>query len=161
MREAAPYAAAATALAGADQIVKWMVETHLPYENAIPVAPMLSLYRTWNRGISFSLLDGFGPAALAGLALVVTVFVLYIATRTRPHEKAARLGYAMIVAGAIGNLIDRVAYGHVVDYILFHTQNWAFSVFNLADAYISVGAALIVLQEALNLRRDRSRPAGD
>lgn len=161
MKAALPYAALTSALVAADQAIKLLVEAHLPFEHAVPLMPMLSLYRTWNPGISFTLLAGFGPAALVALALAVTIFVLALAARTPSGETAARLGYAMIVAGALGNLIDRIAYGHVVDYILFHTRDWSFSVFNLADAAISVGAALVVLQEIVNFRRERRRPAGD
>ncbi|MBK8456083.1 MAG: signal peptidase II [Phyllobacteriaceae bacterium] len=161
MRVVLGHAALTAALIAADQAIKLLVEAHLPFEHAIPMMPMLSLYRTWNPGISFTLLAGLGPTALIALAAAVTGFVLYLAARTRDGEIAARLGYATIVAGALGNLIDRVAYGHVVDYLLFHTQNWSFSVFNLADVCISVGAAMVVLQEALNLRRARQASSGD
>jgi signal peptidase II len=68
---------------------------------------------------------------------------------------AARLGFALIVGGAIGNLIDRVTLGYVIDYFLFHTSTWSFAVFNLADAFITVGAGLVVLQEVLDWRRER------
>lgn len=156
MKAAIPYTFSGALLIAADQAVKGWVEARLPFEQAVPIAPFLSLYRTWNQGISFSLLSGLGPAALIALALAVTAFVLALAWKSKAGETFARAGYALIIAGALGNLIDRAAYGHVVDYILFHTQNWAFSVFNLADAYISVGAALVVLQEILSIRRDRA-----
>ena len=60
-----------------------------------------------------------------------------------------------IIGGAVGNLIDRAVYGHVVDYILFHTETWSFAVFNLADSFISLGAGLIVLDELISTMKDR------
>ncbi len=63
------------------------------------------------------------------------------------------IGFALIVGGAVGNLIDRAVYGHVIDYILFHTPVWSFAVFNLADAFITVGAVAVLLEEFLGWRR--------
>jgi signal peptidase II len=80
--------------------------------------------------------------------------VLYLATRTPAAHVLARIGFALIIGGAVGNLIDRAVYGHVIDYILFHTPVWSFAVFNLADAFISVGAALIVFDELIGWRRE-------
>ncbi|MFZ1680789.1 MAG: signal peptidase II [Rhizobiaceae bacterium] len=139
------------ALTGLDQAVKYLVETNLPFAERLGVIPYLSLYRTWNSGISFSLLAGMPVVALVALTLVVLSLVAYLAMQTRREERLARAGYALILAGATGNLIDRVVHGHVIDYILFHTAQWSFAVFNLADAFISVGAALVVLQELANL----------
>lgn len=139
------------ALTGLDQAVKYLVEARLPFAERLELIPYLSLYRTWNSGISFSLLTGLPVLALVALTLVVLSLVGYLAMQTRPEEKLARAGYTLILAGAAGNLIDRVAHGHVIDYILFHTAQWSFAVFNLADSFISVGAALVVLQELANL----------
>jgi signal peptidase II len=60
-----------------------------------------------------------------------------------------------VLGGAVGNLIDRAVYGHVIDYVLFHTPVWSFAIFNLADAFISVGAGLVVLEEVLVWWRGR------
>jgi signal peptidase II len=62
----------------------------------------------------------------------------------------------MIIAGALGNIIDRFIYGHVVDYVLFYTQTWSFAVFNLADSFISVGAVLILVDEILAHRASKA-----
>ena len=77
--------------------------------------------------------------------------MLYLRTRTPAGHVLARIGFALIIGGAIGNLIDRAVYGHVIDYILFHTPVWSFAVFNLADAFISVGAVLVVLRRVHRL----------
>ena len=67
-----------------------------------------------------------------------------------------RIGFTLVIGGAIGNLIDRAVYGHVIDYILFHTPVWSFAIFNLADAFITVGAGLVLLEEFRAWRRQRA-----
>jgi signal peptidase II len=135
-----------------DQIVKWLVETSLPFQQAVPVLPMLALYRTYNRGIAFSFLWGSSIWALIALTFCVVIFVLYLWRRTGKDRWLAHLGYALIIGGALGNLIDRATLGHVVDYVLFHTATWSFAVFNLADSFITVGAVAVVLDELLAMR---------
>lgn len=150
-----PMFAMVAGAVGLDQIIKYLVETMLPFQELVPVLPMLSLYRTWNEGIAFSLLKDLPDSGLLVLTLVVIMFVLYLWRRTPADRTLAHLGFALIIGGALGNLIDRAVYGHVVDYILFHTRTWSFAVFNLADSFISVGAGLIVLDELIAALRDR------
>lgn len=150
-----PMFAMVAGAVGLDQIIKYLVETMLPFQGLVPVLPMLSLYRTWNEGIAFSLLKDLPDSGLLVLTLVVIMFVLYLWRRTPADRTLAHLGFALIIGGALGNLIDRAVYGHVVDYILFHTRTWSFAVFNLADSFISVGAGLIVLDELIAALRDR------
>jgi len=150
-----PMFAMVAGAVGLDQAIKYLVETMLPFHELVPVLPMLSLYRTWNEGIAFSLLKDLPDSGLLVLTLVVIMFVLYLWRRTPADRTLAHLGFALIIGGALGNLIDRAVYGHVVDYILFHTRTWSFAVFNLADSFISVGAGLIVLDELIAALRDR------
>jgi signal peptidase II len=144
-----------------DQIIKWLVETRLPFQEPVSLLPFLSLYRTWNQGIAFSMLWDMNDTALIILTLCITIFVLWLAAKTPAGKIAAWAGFAMIIGGALGNLIDRTVYGHVVDYVLFHTPSWSFAVFNLADAFISVGAALVILQEFLDWHAARHEPKPD
>lgn len=144
-----------------DQLIKWLVEANLPFQEPVGLLPFLSLYRTWNQGIAFSMLWGMNDTALIILTSAITAFVLWLAWSTPVEKLAAQAGFAMIIGGALGNMIDRAIYGHVVDYVLFHTPAWSFAVFNLADAFISVGAALVVLQEVLDWRRSRHEPKPD
>lgn len=130
-----------------DQLVKWAVETYLPLKQPVVVLPVFSLFRTHNDGIAFSLLSGVGGHWLLALTLVVIAFVLFLWVRSAPQRWLSQAGYALIVAGALGNLIDRATLGYVVDYLLFHVGDWYFAVFNIADALISVGAASIVIDE--------------
>ena len=138
------------ALVALDQGVKYLVETNLTFQTLVDVLPFLGLYRTWNEGVAFSLLWGLDDRALVIGTSLIVLFVGWLAYRTNPTNWLARLGFTLIIGGAIGNLIDRVMLGHVVDYVLFHTPVWSFAVFNLADAFISIGAALIVLEEFLS-----------
>ena len=135
-----------------DQAVKWLVEARLTFEELVPVLPFLGLYRTWNLGVAFSSLAGFGPPALIGMTVLIIAFVCWLWSRAGEEKVYARLGFALIVSGAIGNLIDRVFYGHVIDYILFHTPVWSFAVFNIADILISFGAFFILVQEFADWR---------
>ena len=143
-----------------DQWIKHLVETGLEWQQPVEILPFLALYRTYNTGIAFSMLSSFGDTGLIVVAVAVVAFVLYLAARTAPGQFLSRAGFALIVGGALGNLIDRAVYGHVIDYILFHTPRWSFAVFNLADAFITVGAALVLLDEFVAWRR-QPRPSDD
>ena len=151
------YGLVAAAAVALDQAIKYMVETGLDMHVMIDVLPFLALYRTHNTGIAFSMLSDFGSVGLVVVTLAVIGFIGWIAARSDPSQKMARFGFALIIGGAIGNLIDRVWHGYVVDYILFHLPSWSFAVFNLADAFISVGAALVIFDEFLTWRRSRNQ----
>ncbi|WEX77777.1 signal peptidase II [Sinorhizobium numidicum] len=140
----------------ADQIVKYLVEAFLPFQQAVPVIPMLALYRTYNYGVAFSMLSGMEAWFIVGIRLAVVAFVLWLWRRTPKDRFFAHLGYAMIIAGALGNLVDRLLFGYVIDYVLFHTATWSFAVFNLADSFITVGAGAIILDELLQAKKERS-----
>jgi signal peptidase II len=139
-----------------DQIVKIAVDHTLPLQQAVPVIPMLSLYRTYNLGVAFSMLSGMDGWFIVGMRLVIVTCVIWLWHRTGKQRWIAHLGYALIIAGALGNLIDRFLYGHVIDYVLFHTESWSFAVFNLADSFISVGAACVILDELLQPKKAES-----
>jgi signal peptidase II len=146
---------------GADQWVKYLVETRLDMHTQVDVLPFLALYRTYNTGVAFSMFSWMGDRGLILLSLVVVAFVLFLASRTTRRQILARAGFTLIVGGAVGNLIDRAVYGHVIDYVLFHTQVWSFAIFNLADAFITVGAVLVILEEFLGWRREHITPSND
>ena len=155
MRRFLPLGAVALVAAMLDQWLKYLVETQLPMHVPVPVLPFLALFRTHNTGIAFSMLDNLGSVGLIVVTLAVIGFILFIAFRTEPSQRLARFGFALVIGGALGNLVDRVWHGYVVDYVLFHLPSWSFAVFNLADAFITVGAALVVLEEFLAWRRGR------
>lgn len=130
-----------------DQAIKAAVEAYLPLHEAVPVVPMLALYRTHNLGVAFSMLSGMDGWFIVGMRLAIVGLVLWLWRNAGHDRHFAHLGYVMIVAGAIGNLVDRFVYGHVIDYVLFYTQTWSFAVFNLADSLITLGAVAVVIDE--------------
>nr|MCU0790455.1 signal peptidase II [Nitratireductor sp.] len=91
-----------------DQISKYLVETGLPLQEPVQLLPVLSLFRTYNTGIAFSFLSGLDDTLLVLLTLAISGVILYLWWRSEPRQIWARLGYAFVLGGAIGNLIDRV-----------------------------------------------------
>lgn len=156
MKQLSLYAGLVAVAVALDQWIKYLVETRLAMHEQVEVLPFLALYRTFNTGVAFSMFSSFGDVGLIVISLAVVAFMLYLASQTNSSQVVARIGFALVVGGAIGNLIDRAVYGHVIDYVLFHTPVWSFAVFNLADASITVGAALVLVEEFLGWRR-RSR----
>ena len=160
MKSWSPYALLVIVAIALDQWIKQLVENGLAFQEKVDVLPFLALFRTYNTGIAFSMFASLGDTGLVVIAVLVVAFVLYLATHTPAGHFVARTGFALIIGGALGNLIDRAVYGHVIDYILFHTPVWSFAVFNLADAFISVGAALVVFDELIGWRR-QPKPSQD
>ena len=128
-----------------DQATKALAETTLPIGEPITVLPILDLYRVHNPGIAFSFLAEFGGVGLVLLPLAITVVVLGLWLRTTEGGAPVAVGFALIIGGAIGNLIDRFRYGHVIDFLLLHFGDWTLFVFNLADAALTVGPVLLVV----------------
>ena len=127
-----------------DQISKLIVQARLPEGQPIDVLPILTLLHVHNTGIAFSILanSGFG---LILLPLVVTAIVLAFWAHNREGGRPAAAAFALILGGAIGNLIDRLRLGYVTDFLLLHFGNWTLFVFNLADAALTLGPALLLL----------------
>lgn len=142
-----------------DQWIKYLVEAHLPFQEMVPVIPYLALYRTWNEGVAFSFLSGMSGWAIVVMRLAIVAFILWWWRTSSQAHGLVHFGFCMVIAGAVGNIIDRFIYGHVVDYVLFHTQTWSFAVFNLADSLITLGAVLIGFCE-LFLNRKAPDKAG-
>jgi len=140
-----------------DQLSKWMVETMLPLQQQIEVIPFFSLFRTYNYGVAFSFLDGLGQWPLVGMTVVIIGFVFWLWRGLEADRGLSAFGYALIIGGAIGNLIDRAWLGKVVDMILFHIDSldFRFAVFNLADTFITIGAMAIILDEILVWQKAR------
>lgn len=152
-------AAIAALLIGLDQYTKYLVCAHLPLYGRIEVLPgWLDLVHIRNTGIAFGLLQGMGgrykTAAMLVVAAVAAVLIGVLVAQVRRSEKLQIASLALILGGAIGNLIDRVRFGEVVDFIDAHWRNlYHWPAFNVADAAISVGITLIVLDELFLKRR--------
>ncbi|GAB3727330.1 signal peptidase II [Luteimonas pelagia] len=129
---------------GLDQLTKWWVLTSLPEYTAIPVIDgFWNWYRTYNTGAAFSFLaDAGGWQHWFFLATAVVICGLLGAwlRRTPRDDWRTALPFALVIGGAIGNVIDRLAYGHVVDFIQWHWRDYYWPAFNIADAAIVGGA---------------------
>lgn len=128
-----------------DQVIKMQVEAHLPFQQAVEVLPFFSLFYTFNTGIAFSFMNNLTPPTLVAIACAVIIIMLVLWWQARHDGLWPALGYGMILGGAIGNIIDRAAYGHVIDYVLLHTASYSFAIFNLADAALTVGVIAIII----------------
>ncbi len=142
-------------LVGLDQWSKYLVENLLDYRVPVEIMPFFAFFRTYNDGVAFSMLSGFGIGGLIAIGLLVLAIVLWLWIKVGHGRFLTHAGFALIAAGAVGNLIDRSLYGYVIDFIQFHTTNWSFAIFNVADAYISVGVAAIILDEFLAWKSQR------
>jgi signal peptidase II len=145
----------AVAVLAADQASKAVVLSRLTGNatDSMALTPFLDLALRWNRGISFSLLaqdSTLGLALLLGGTLAATALLGWWLMRSRTYLAAAGLG--AIIGGALGNAVDRIAHGAVVDYLDLHAFGRHFFVFNLADAAINIGVALLVLDLLLGSR---------
>lgn len=134
----------------ADQWTKWLAETKLTFLEPIPVIePFLNWTLAYNYGAAFSFLadaGGWQKWFFSGLALVISLFLLVYLIRAPRNAKLLSLGLAMVLGGAIGNLIDRVRLGKVVDFIHVHYADvWHYPIFNIADIAICIGVAIIVI----------------
>jgi signal peptidase II len=150
----------AVAVFAADQAAKAAVLSRLTGNatDSTALTPFLDLALRWNRGISFSLFaqnSALGLALLLGLTLAATALLGWGLMRSRTNLAAAGLG--AIIGGALGNALDRIAHSAVVDYLDLHAFGRHFFVFNLADAAINIGVALLVLDLAFGSRGSNRR----
>ncbi len=153
---------AAVLVLAADQASKWWVLDvfHLPERGSVELLPVLNLTMVWNQGVTFGLFhqDGAtGPWILAGVALAVVVLLAVWLTRAESVLVAAALG--AIGGGAVGNVLDRIRFGAVVDFIHAHAFGWSWYVFNVADAAIVCGVAALLL-DGVRPARNRLQAPG-
>ena len=131
-----------------DQVTKFLAETLLTFHQPVPVLPSFNLLLTYNTGAAFSFLAGAGGWQrwfFLGLGSLVSIGLIVWLRRLKPTETRLTTALALILGGAIGNLIDRAWLGQVIDFIQLYYQHWYWPAFNLADSAITVGAALLVL----------------
>jgi signal peptidase II len=140
-----------------DQATKYLITGALNEFEGVEILPVLELMRLHNEGVAFSFFDS-GPEwqrwLFITLNLVVSIGIVVWLRRlpaTGQHLLAA--GLALVLGGAIGNAIDRALWGHVVDFIRVHYEDWYFPAFNVADSAITVGAVLVILDNLIEYGR--------
>lgn len=146
----------------ADQITKALVRNAIPlYDSRELIPGLLNLVHVRNEGMAFGLLNSadieYKWLLTSGLAAVALFGILYYARHLRPDERAARAGLSLILGGALGNLLDRLIIGYVVDFVDVYSGTWHFWAFNVADAAINIGAVLVFF-DLLFVRRHASDP---
>lgn len=137
-----------------DQVTKHLALLHLDPVQPLEVTSFFNLVLVWNRGVSFGLLNRAGAAApwlLIGLSLAIVALLLYWFRRER--RPLPRLALWLVLAGALGNVVDRLRFGAVVDFLDFHVAGYHWPAFNVADSAIVVGALLLLADGFLFARR--------
>lgn len=130
-----------------DQLSKWLVLASLQFGEAIYVAPFWNWVLTYNPGAAFSFLadqSGWQRWFFTALALGVSGWIA-LELKKHPEQKLLALALALVMGGALGNVIDRIRFGAVVDFIQWHVAGYYWPAFNVADSAITVGAVLLVL----------------
>ena len=145
-----------------DQWTKWLAETKLTFHDPVPVIePFLNWTLAYNYGAAFSFLadaGGWQKWFFSGLALLMSLFLIIYLLKAPRKATLLSLGLAMVLGGALGNLIDRLLHGHVIDFIHVHYADvWHYPIFNIADIAISLGVVLIVI-DMLFLEKKREMP---
>ncbi len=139
----------------ADQITKQLVIRSIALFDSVAVMPHLNWVHMQNRGAAFSMLAQMPPWFFVLLGVGVSIGILIWLRRNPRGQLLVASGLALILGGALGNVIDRVRLGHVTDFIDVYYQEWHFAAFNIADAAISVGAALLILDMFVQWWRER------
>jgi signal peptidase II len=153
----APWLALAALVIVLDLITKHLVLRHFRVGERLElIRGWLDLTLVYNTGAAFSFLAGAGGWQrwfFVGIGVLAAGFILWLLSR-HGHQRLFGLALSLILGGAIGNLIDRIVWGKVVDFVLVHwDERWFFPAFNVADSAITVGAALLILDELLRVRK--------
>jgi signal peptidase II len=142
-----------------DQLTKLVVVNTMELGESINVLPVFDIYRTYNLGAAWSMFDDWGGiqrwllSALAiGVSIALVVWLRRIVLSVQPMLVA---GLTLILGGAIGNVIDRLRLGHVIDFVLVYWNDAKFPAFNVADAAITIGALLVLLETIREYRQER------
>ncbi len=144
-----------------DHLTKWWVSSSLDFQEVVPVLPFFSLVLVHNTGAAFSFLanaSGWQRWFFIAVGVVATVVILRL-LRRHAHEPRLAFALALVLGGALGNVIDRVVLGHVVDFLYFHYRSFTWPAFNVADSAITCGAVLLVLDGLWPGRKAATPPA--
>lgn len=141
----------------ADQVTKLLIVGSYRLGDFTTITSFFNIVRAHNTGAAFSFLaqaGGWQRWLFTGFGVLAALLIVW-QLRAHPGQKLFSFALASILGGAIGNVIDRMVYGYVVDFLDFHAAGWHFPAFNVADAGISLGAVLLIVDELLRVRRER------
>lgn len=152
-----PWLAWAVFILIADQVTKTLILGHYRLGDSTFITSFFNIVRAHNTGAAFSFLadaGGWQRWLFTGIGVAATIFIVW-QLRAHPGQKLFSFALSSILGGAVGNVVDRLMHGYVVDFLDFHLNGWHFPAFNLADAAITLGAACLILDELLRVRRER------
>ena len=152
-----PWLGIAVVIILADQFTKTLIVGAFQLGDSHTVTSFFNIVRAHNTGAAFSFLAGAGGWQrwfFIGLGIAAAVFIVWM-LRSHAGQRLFSWALALILGGALGNVIDRFIHGYVVDFLQFHHAGWAFPSFNVADSAITIGAACLILDEILRVRRSR------
>ena len=151
-------AAVALLVIALDQVTKIAVLERFEHGERLSIIPgFFDLTLLFNRGAAFSFLaghDGWQRWFFVVIALGASAFIVHLLTR-HTHQRMFSVALGLILGGAIGNVVDRLLHGYVVDFLQFHWGGWYFPAFNVADSAITIGAVCLILDELLRVRRTK------
>lgn len=130
-----------------DQLAKWAAVKYLIRHAEIALAPFLNLTLVFNRGAAFGFLNdaaGWQNLFFVAVASIACAVIVYLLWRLERDNRIVAVALALILGGAVGNLIDRLLNGYVIDFIDVYYRNWHWPAFNVADSAITIGAVLLV-----------------
>jgi signal peptidase II len=148
-----------------DQLTKYLIVTRMAEFDSIVLMPVLEIMRLHNEGAAFSFLAGASGwqrwlFIVLGIAVSVGISVWLYKLPSRGQGLLAA-GLSLVMGGALGNVIDRMRFGHVVDFIRVHYEQWYFPAFNVADSAITVGAGLLILDSLLHKSPPKTEPPSE
>ena len=153
-----PWLGLALLLLIADQFTKVLILGYYRLGDATHVTSFFNVVRVHNTGAAFSFLasaSGWQRWFFTGIGIAAAVFIIWM-LKSHAGQKLFSFAMACILAGAIGNVVDRTLHGYVVDFLDFHYRGWHFPAFNIADSAITVGAICLILDELLRVQRGRN-----
>ena len=131
-----------------DQVTKRVIDSAMQLHQTIELVPYFQLTYMRNQGAAFSFLSGAGGWQrwfFIGLAIVASIFIFVWLRKLDPSRRREAVAWALVLGGALGNLIDRIRYGYVIDFLDVYVGDWHWPAFNVADSAITVGVALLLL----------------
>lgn len=140
-----------------DQLTKILILVYYHYGESSYVTSFFNIVHVHNSGAAFSFLagaSGWQRWFFVGIAVAAVIFIVWM-LRTHAGQKLFSFAMACILGGAIGNVIDRLVHGYVIDFLDFHFRSWHFPAFNVADSAITIGALCLILDELRRVRRSR------
>ncbi len=149
------WLALALVLVLADQITKVLIAGLYELGEGTPITSFFNIVRVHNTGAAFSFLadaGGWQRWLFTGLSAGASIFIIYL-LYSHAGQRLFCFALTCVLGGAVGNLIDRVVYGYVIDFLDFYAAGWHFPAFNVADSAITLGAACLILDELLRVRR--------